>query len=101
MNKIFKYRENKCLVIVFITFIVLSLFFQINVNAHTFYHQQDMHPAHHNSSACVSNPCCITITFNNSIFVFEPYIVFSYLFITPTSVALNKNVDLPYKPPKL
>lgn len=92
-----KSRKNKYVTIAFILVIVVSLFFHVNVTAQP-HQQQDSHSAHHNSSFCTYNICCMSINFNHSIL--ELRILSSHLFNSPLSVTLNGKLDLPYKPPK-
>ncbi len=82
----------------FIAVTVFSIFFHVTVNAHTFHLQQDMHPAHHSSSDCVSNSCCFQTSRNN--FSLERNVISSKILNLSLCVYLNENIELPYKPPK-
>ena len=97
-KNILKSRRWRSAIIGLSAILMFTLFFHINANAHISHHEQDMHSAHHSSSACVTNFCCFQLTQNN--FALEPYFSPFKIFNLPLSPCLNRDIELPYKPPK-
>ena len=98
-KRFLKSRRGKLATIVLSAIILFALFLHINVNAHASHLQQDMHPEHHSTSVCATNFCCFQVCQDD--FFFDPEITSFKIFNLPLCASLTKNIELPYKPPKI